>query len=277
MDALLSQLPEFASRGLVHATIDLAAAPKGLRYLGIGPERAHCLFEGALVDDGDTVAPWLVGQISPGLLRLTQDVSRESPAVTWIVSSLPVSDLARRLRRRIDAVLPGDQSAILRYYDPRVLHELAGSLSGATRADMFSLGTQWLYMDRDACLRSIELQLPDGPDPLKEPLMLDPATESALVTASEAGQALRQASECAPALMLASSAGQRFELAKRCVLELESADVDSFPATVGLLVIAADRPAQWLDSQEWQASRARISANPACVEEVLAALADEAG
>lgn len=277
MDHVLSQLPELASRALVHATIDLAAAPKGLRYLGIGHERASCLFEGALVDDGDTVAPWLIGQISPNLLRLTQDLARESPAVTWIVSSLPVRDLAQRLRHRVDAVLPGDQSVILRYYDPRVLHELAGCLSGITRESMFSIGTKWLYMDRDACLRAIELQLPDGPDPLKNPLALDSTAESALLTASEAGQALRQANERAPVLMLASSAGQRFELAKRCVLELDSVNVDSFPATVGLLIIAADRPAQWLDSPEWQASRERISKDPMSVEEVLATLADEAG
>ncbi|MDR5736559.1 MULTISPECIES: DUF4123 domain-containing protein [unclassified Caballeronia] len=72
----------------------------------------------------------------------TLEASR--PSVVWLFCTDHAPTLAAKLRERLNAVQPDGQEVLLRYWDPRVLHELATSLRKTARADFFGAALKWL-------------------------------------------------------------------------------------------------------------------------------------
>ncbi|MDN8011624.1 DUF4123 domain-containing protein [Burkholderia multivorans] len=64
--------------------------------------------------------------------------------VNWIISAYQSRQLAGELRDRLDATLPDGRTAMLRYYDARVMRYFAPALTSTERTMFFSPTFDWL-------------------------------------------------------------------------------------------------------------------------------------
>ena len=67
--------------------------------------------------------PWLldISILGRDWLRKLNILELKYPSVSWLLSSLDISDLFFYLNRNLEVILPKNKVAMLRYYDPRVL------------------------------------------------------------------------------------------------------------------------------------------------------------
>jgi hypothetical protein len=89
--------------------------------------------------------PWLVDAArveAPFVDELTT-LEREVPSLTWLISSQDLDGLAQLLQLRLDVRLPDGRSALLRFWDPRVLANLAQTLDGVQREEFFGHIHEW--------------------------------------------------------------------------------------------------------------------------------------
>lgn len=89
--------------------------------------------------------PWLVDAQRSDPLQMEELIALEqaAPSVTWLMSSLGLGELARLLSQRLDTRLPDGRTALVRFYDPRVLVSLAEVLDGHQREEFFAHIHEW--------------------------------------------------------------------------------------------------------------------------------------
>lgn len=171
--------------------------------------------------DALLATPWLVplsdDNAARSLLKRTCDWALRGPAVTWITSSLPLHDLADRLRRRTEAELPEQHPVLLRCFDPRVLPELVHNLKALQKETFLALGHEWMYLDRSLRLQTLTLHAAPGVDMYEAPLQLDKVQFTALLDASELDQVMPELAREAPLEFLALRADQRASWTRRCL------------------------------------------------------------
>jgi hypothetical protein len=118
----------------------LAPAP-GLRALFDGTADA------TLADAG----PWLIDTEVLGA-TVTADLARlerEAPAVTWLIAPQNLTGLSQLLSLLLDVQLPDGRTALLRFWDPRVLAKLAVVMDGEQREHYFSHIQEWHFLHND--------------------------------------------------------------------------------------------------------------------------------
>lgn len=67
--------------------------------------------------------PWLLAleSIDNDLFSILNNLELKYPSVSWILSSSSFDDLFFHLKNSLEVIMPNNQVAMLRYYDPRVL------------------------------------------------------------------------------------------------------------------------------------------------------------
>ena len=130
----------------------LYALVDGLIYAGAGSEPlirsaySAALFDRTVDASLAQVGPWLIDYAASGAamrLALAQQ-AQTSHGVNWLISGHTLNTLAEELRQRLDAVRPDGSRALLRFYDARVMHGLAGVLSDMQRIRFFVPVFEWL-------------------------------------------------------------------------------------------------------------------------------------
>ena len=89
--------------------------------------------------------PWLVNAEQAGE-ALTADLARlekQAPAVTWMLAVQDLQGLAQLLQFNLNTQLPDGRTALLRYWDPRVLVTLAEVLGPEQRKAFFAHIHEW--------------------------------------------------------------------------------------------------------------------------------------
>jgi Domain of unknown function (DUF4123) len=104
------------------------------------------LFKGTPDAGLSAVEPLLIDPLniptSHGMSWLVQN-EKTKPMLLWLVSDVPMSELASHLRALISADLPGAPNALLRFYDPRVFHKLMQVLDADQKSLFFTNVQQW--------------------------------------------------------------------------------------------------------------------------------------
>ena len=110
------------------------------------------LFAGTIDAALASAGPWLldIEQTEPTLVADLPRLEQKIPAVTWLITSQSLTDLARRLQLALNIRLPDGRCALLRFWDARVLAALAQTLDAAQRKDFFEGIHEWhlLYEGR---------------------------------------------------------------------------------------------------------------------------------
>ncbi|KVD36986.1 hypothetical protein WI84_15060 [Burkholderia ubonensis] len=92
--------------------------------------------------------PWLI-DTKGAQSRIAELDALEAvrPGVVWLFASADLETLAGKLRPHLSVRLSNSRSAMLRFWDPRVLHELNQSLQSKQERALFSAAREWLYLD----------------------------------------------------------------------------------------------------------------------------------
>jgi hypothetical protein len=108
-------------------------------------EGFHSLFistpDAALAHAG----PWLIDaeQVGTALVDLLAAMEHAAPCVTWLIAPQTLEGLAQLLQLNLDTELPDGRTALLRFWDPRVLVNLAKVLEPAQRETFFAHIHEW--------------------------------------------------------------------------------------------------------------------------------------
>ena len=95
------------------------------------------LFDGTADASLADAGPWVidVDQAPIAVRRTLFELAAGAEGVSWLISAYPFRGLAQELRERLDVRMPDGRTALLRFYDARVVGDIAGLLSFSQRAE----------------------------------------------------------------------------------------------------------------------------------------------
>ena len=107
---------------------------------------AVALFDGTADAALAEAGPWLIDfeLTSPAIRRALFDMAAGEFGVSWLISAYSSDELAHELRTRLDVGMPGGRTALLRFYDARLMGDIAALLSFSQRATFFVPTFDWL-------------------------------------------------------------------------------------------------------------------------------------
>lgn len=120
------------------------------RQLEHVPGVVVALFSGTADDALAHAGPWLVDatQVTEAVLRDLIALEKNSPAVTWLFAEAKITGISQLLQLRLDIQLPDGRTALLRFWDPRVLAGLFQLMTGDQRAEFFGHIHEWHFLDK---------------------------------------------------------------------------------------------------------------------------------
>jgi len=89
--------------------------------------------------------PWLVDMAIADEATMAElsTLERNAPSLTWLIAPQDLEGLGQLLQLRLDVILPDGRSALLRFWDPRVLVNLARTLDASQREELFGHIHEW--------------------------------------------------------------------------------------------------------------------------------------
>ncbi|WP_174769934.1 DUF4123 domain-containing protein [Paraburkholderia hayleyella] len=151
--SVAAQLREFRKRH--HYSSHVVALVDGLQYQQhtgwqLTPEdgMAVSLFAGTKEIALAHAGPWL---IDPKTARERVGdlgkLEQGRPGVIWLITSESLERQAAKLRPHLNTRLPTGQSALLRFWDPRVLHALNAAYQDKASRSLFRTAEAWQYLN----------------------------------------------------------------------------------------------------------------------------------
>lgn len=90
--------------------------------------------------------PWLIDVTLQGsLLANLIQLETESAALSWLISESPIDKLAIHLSERLNVSLPDGKTALFRFYDPRVTHNMPQVLTNEQFNEITAPLIAWYY------------------------------------------------------------------------------------------------------------------------------------
>ena len=146
----------------LYALVDHGGMPGLIDKLNNIKRNWISLFEGSKEENALSVAPILFSIPADyesfknrDFLTWLGKKGTYTSSVVLIASPLNIEELARRLKLRLDAMLPDDMAIMLRFFDPRVFEELSKVLLPEQKELFLSVGYQWWYIDRRGQLQNV--------------------------------------------------------------------------------------------------------------------------
>lgn len=105
------------------------------------------LFEGTEDAPLAHAGPWLFDVTHrPDLIEPLATLESALPGVSWLVCALDLQGLTQLLQLKLHVRLAPGKTALLRFYDPRVLGNLFVVMTAQQKAEFFSLIDEWHFM-----------------------------------------------------------------------------------------------------------------------------------
>lgn len=133
--------------------VHLYALVDGLLYAnaanGSTPQRsqsATAVFDGTQDASLADAGPWLFAyeRAAADIRRTLSTMASSSTGVSWLISAYPIESLADELRSRLDVRLPDGSTALLRFYDARIMTDMASLMEFTQRMQFFVPTFNWL-------------------------------------------------------------------------------------------------------------------------------------
>jgi len=108
-------------------------------------EGFRSLFSGTIYEALAHAGPWLIDieQVDSALVDTLAAMEQTVPAVSWLIAAQTLEGLSQLLRLNLDTELPDGRTALLRFWDPRVLVNLAEVLEATQRGAFFAHIQEW--------------------------------------------------------------------------------------------------------------------------------------
>lgn len=92
--------------------------------------------------------PWLIDpKAARDRLADLGEVEQARPGVVWLITSESVERQAEKLRPHLNIRFPNGRSAIVRFWDPRVIHTLNETYQSRARRELFRTAYEWQYIN----------------------------------------------------------------------------------------------------------------------------------
>lgn len=149
--SVAAQLREYRKR---HYSGHVLALVDGLQYqqqtgqpLASEDDMTVSLFAGTKDIALAHAGPWLVDpkQARDRVADLGE-LEQSRPGVIWLITSESLEGQAEKLRPYLNTRLPTGRSALLRFWDPRVLHALNAACRDKTGRALFTTAKAWQYL-----------------------------------------------------------------------------------------------------------------------------------
>jgi hypothetical protein len=107
--------------------------------------------DASLADAG----PWLIdfAQTAQAVRQSLFNLGANSEGASWLISAYPFEVLADELRGRLNARMPDGRTALLRFYDARLIGDIAALLTFTQRIEFFVPTFDWLVQIDDELTR----------------------------------------------------------------------------------------------------------------------------
>ena len=194
VNALTRQYGVGASEHFLYALIDHSGMPGLANRLNGYPVQWDSLLGSTKDARSLPAAPLLIrietaenALLHPGLIDWVCEHGTFTSSVMFLASPLPMDDLVRRLKVRLDATLPDKLDVILRFFDPRTFESLLQILTETQKQQFLSVATSWWFVDRRGELQKVPSMLAVT-DRYVSPMMLSVAQQGRMIDASEPDQ-----------------------------------------------------------------------------------------
>ena len=186
--------PSVQLDGQLYALVDHGGMPGLVKQLDRTNAQWISLFAGSRDEGALEVAPLLIA------IDANQDAYQRQAMLNWLcehgtflssllfmVSPLPMVELARRLALRLDATLPDNMDIVLRYFDARVFEHLVAVLSEEQTRGFLNVAHRWWFVDRRGEMQAVDATFSEA-ETQEIPLILTVQQEGAMLDASEPDQ-----------------------------------------------------------------------------------------
>lgn len=148
--ARLAQLRQRTPTLRLYALVDGAQYRTQFGTSLTAQEGFHSLFAGTPDAALAHAGPWLVDAEQAGdvLLGALASLEQAASAVIWLIAPQNIAGLAQLLQLNLDTTLPDGRTALLRFWDPRVLVSLAEVLEPGQREKFFGYIHEWHLLHR---------------------------------------------------------------------------------------------------------------------------------
>jgi hypothetical protein len=91
--------------------------------------------------------PWLIDAANAGdHVADLRELEQGRPSVIWLIVWRDIEEQAARLRPHLNIRLPNGRLALLRFWDPRVIHALNEAYQGGDERELFRTASEWQYL-----------------------------------------------------------------------------------------------------------------------------------
>lgn len=259
----------------LYAVIDLAASGDAeFWHVRLAGAAACSLFDGQPESSAAPQAPWLLridaGDTRIGFRRIVEE-ALVAWNITWLASTLPLDELAKRLSRRLTARLP-EGEVLFRYYDPRLFPDWWHVLSNDERAVFGAFGACWWTLAANGTLHAETLAGEPADDPFQPPWWVAPAQQQALTKASECQQLVSFLGKRRPAAFLNKNRGEQWQFVRTHDAQARARGVTHFIDRLRYCELALEYGGDFAVQPRWQSvwvATARSQRLAAALEQLL--------
>lgn len=197
-----------------------------------------------------------------------------SPGVmTCLASALAASELAARLRRRLDAILPDEVECINRFFDGRISPHLHACLDDQQRSEFFSLATQWLVVGHDYTWQSLACHFAEH-DPYSGPLAISTRQEAYLIDHCYPYALIEHFERTDADLLDGVPAAQRYRFFKDAMAAAEEYGIERSSDITLFCTLSMTRGASFHEQAPWPEKLKAVQAGTASLQDVLKSIHD---
>lgn len=150
--SVTERLSKFSPR--YNGYLQALALVDGLQYqqhtgqiLEAEPGVASSLFAGTKDIALAHAGPWLIDpKKARDRIADLGELEQVRPGVIWLISTRDIETQAAKLRPHLSVRLPKSKAAMLRFWDPRVLHTLNRMFQSKQARELFAAAFEWQYL-----------------------------------------------------------------------------------------------------------------------------------
>lgn len=191
-------------------------------------------------------------------------------ALSWLVSPLTLTELAKRLRQRLDIVLPDQLTCLNRYYDGRVAPHLHAALTAEQRRTFFSMSEQWWVIGPKlewlslACAYAAE-------DPFTGPLVLNTGQEARIIDGCYPYAVIEHFEQTDPELLDTVPPAERYAFFRDALEAARQFGIEGGSEATLFCTLAMTRGADFHQQAQWEDGLERVRRGEARLIDVLRA------